>query len=125
MKKGEVLMAADPYTRNPYPYASTSAVRAQGHPWWLLLLAGVAAIILGILFLVSPWITLLLSIQFLGYYWCVIGVLSLMRLFVDRSQWVWSLITGILGILAGLMVISHPLWSTFMVPENLAIVLGA
>jgi uncharacterized membrane protein HdeD (DUF308 family) len=44
-----------------------------------------------------------------GFYWLFQGVLSLVQVFVDRSiPWIWSLLTGIVGILAGLFVLRHP-----------------
>jgi uncharacterized membrane protein HdeD (DUF308 family) len=45
----------------------------------------------------------------LGFYLLFVGVLELVRVFVDRSQpWIWSLLIGILGIVAGIVVLNHP-----------------
>jgi len=93
--------------------------------WWLSLLQGIAAIILGLMFITAPGATLLALIPFLGIYWLIIGVLALVRMFQDRSvPWVWSLLTGIIGILAGLLVLRHPLLAALSVPTVLVIVLG-
>jgi uncharacterized membrane protein HdeD (DUF308 family) len=55
----------------------------------------------------------------------VIGVLSLVRIFADRSvPWIWSLLTGIIGVLAGIFVLRHPLLAAITVPTVLVIVLG-
>jgi len=43
---------------------------------------------------------------------------------VDRSMWGWKLFAGIIGILAGLTIMRHPLWSTFMIPTVMVIFLG-
>jgi uncharacterized membrane protein HdeD (DUF308 family) len=53
------------------------------------------------------------------------GVLALVRMFVDRSMpWIWSLLTGIVGILAGVFVLRHPLLAAIAVPTTIVIVLG-
>lgn len=102
----------------------TSEIESPGFPWWLVLVQGIAAIILGILLFVRPAATTLILIQFLGIYWLVSGIFSLIALFWDRSEWGWKLFSGILGILAGLLIIQNPLWSTLLVPTTLAWLLG-
>ena len=71
----------------------------QSDVWWIFLLEGIAAIIFGILLLTNPVATLLALAVFLGFYLLFIGVLELVRVFVDHSvPWYWSLLIGILGI---------------------------
>lgn len=97
----------------------------QSNIWWLFLLHGIAAIILGVAFVTAPGATLVLAITFLGFYWLIGGVLSLVRIFVDRSvPWIWSLLSGILGIVGGLVVLRHPLLAAVTVPTVLVIVIG-
>jgi uncharacterized membrane protein HdeD (DUF308 family) len=61
----------------------------------------------------------------LGFYWLIVGLLSLVQVFVDRSTpWIWSLLTGVVGILAGLFVLRHPLLAALTVPTVLVIILG-
>lgn len=93
-------------------------------PWWLVLLEGIAAIIIGALLLTSPGATLLILIQFLGIYWFVAGIFKIISIFIDSTMWGWKLFAGILGILAGIIIIQHPLWSTLLVPATLVIVIG-
>jgi uncharacterized membrane protein HdeD (DUF308 family) len=93
-------------------------------PWWLILLQGIFAIVLGLLLLSSPGMTTLVLIQFIGLYWLIAGVFNLVGIFLDHSMWGWKLFTGILGVLAGLLVIQHPLWSTVLIPTTLIVVLG-
>src|SRR4051812_20409478 len=93
--------------------------------WWLLLLQGTAALILGLLLLTAPDVTLIGLVTFLGVYWLITGVLSLVSMFVNHSvHWIWSLITGIVGILAGIFVLNHPLLAALAVPAILVVVLG-
>jgi uncharacterized membrane protein HdeD (DUF308 family) len=105
-------------TRSPY--------QVENVPWWLVLIQGIATILIGILLLISPGMTTLILIQFLGIYWLVDGIFSLIRIFIKDSDiaWGWLLVRGILGILAGLVVIQHPLWSTLLIPTFLIIVLA-
>ena len=86
-------------------------------PWWLVLLEGIAAVIVGLLLLTNTGATLAILIQVLGLYWIIKGVLALVSLFVDRSMWGWKLFVGILSIIAGVIVLDNPLWSTILVPN--------
>ena len=100
--------------------------RAEGSgvPWWLVLLQGIALAILGILFLTNPAMTAVMVVQFLGIYWLIIGIFSIVSIFVDSSLWGWKLFSGVLGIIAGLIILQHPLWSPVVVGEVLIIILG-
>src|SRR5689334_19446574 len=93
-------------------------------PWWMVLLEGIAAVIMGILLLIAPGTTTLVLVQVLGFYWLIVGVLALVSLCVDRTLWGWKLCSGILGVLAGLVVIRHPLWSAVFIPTLLVVLLA-
>src|SRR5262245_12216229 len=93
--------------------------------WWLFLLQGTAGIVLGVMLLTAPAVRLVGLVTFLGFYGLRTGVLALVRMFADRSvHWIWSLITGIIGILAGIFVLNHPLLAALTVPAMLVFVLG-
>jgi uncharacterized membrane protein HdeD (DUF308 family) len=83
----------------------------RGTPWWVTLIAGIALTILGLLTLAAPGITLLVLIQLLGLYWLVVSIVRMASIFIDRTDWVWKLIFGILGVIAGVIVVQHPAWS--------------
>jgi uncharacterized membrane protein HdeD (DUF308 family) len=73
----------------------------------------------------EPGATIVALTTVLGFYWLIMGVLALVQVFVDRSTpWIWSLLTGIVGILAGLFVLRHPLIVALTVPTILVIILG-
>jgi uncharacterized membrane protein HdeD (DUF308 family) len=93
-------------------------------PWWLVLLWGILAIIMGLLFFLRPAASAGIMIQFLGIYWLVTGVFSIVSILWDRSGWGWKLFNGILGALAGVLIIENPLWSALLVPATLAIIVG-
>jgi uncharacterized membrane protein HdeD (DUF308 family) len=45
-----------------------------------------------------------------GLWWTIRGVLDLVSLFQDRTAWGWKLFAGILGIVAGLIIIGGFFW---------------
>lgn len=96
----------------------------QELPWWLALIEGVALLIVGLLFLTSPGMTTVVTVQILGLYWIFAGILSIVRIFIDSSNWGWKLIAGIVGILAGLLILRYPLWSSLILGNTLIIILG-
>jgi uncharacterized membrane protein HdeD (DUF308 family) len=93
--------------------------------WWIALLQGISAIIIGALLVAQPAETFLSLLPLIGIYWLVIGILSLVRIFIDRSvPWILSLLAGVIGVLAGIAVLRHPLMAAILIPTVLVIVLG-
>ena len=105
---------------------ATMAVEEErgGIPWWLVLIEGIALIILGIFFLTSAGATTIVFVQALGIYWLIRGIFYIVAIFLDSTAWGWKLFAGIVGILAGIAILQHPLLSPFMVGSVLVIVLG-
>ena len=91
---------------------------------WLVIIQGVAGIILGLLLLTAPGISSLILVQFLAIYWLVSGVIGLVSLIWDRTQWGWKVAGGILGIIAGVAVMRHPMYATVLVGTTLVIFMG-
>jgi uncharacterized membrane protein HdeD (DUF308 family) len=101
-----------------------AAPAAQNLPWWLGVVQGIALLVLGVLCLTAPGATLFVVVQFAGIYWLVTGILGLVGLVADRTMWLWKVFAGIIGILAGIAVIQHPMWATILVPSTLILVVG-
>jgi uncharacterized membrane protein HdeD (DUF308 family) len=93
-------------------------------PWYLVMMQGIAAFILGLLLITAPAITTLVLVALVGAYWLVTGLFSIVNIFVDNRLWGWKLFSGIIGILAGIMVIQHPLWSALILPATLVVFLA-
>src|SRR5919206_1882030 len=110
--KGEVIMD------------SSATLESVSIPWWLVLLEGIAAVIIGLFLITAPGITLLFLVQVAGFFWLIGGILRVVSIFVDRSLWGWKLVGGVIGILAGIVVLQHPLWSTLLLPAVFVIILG-
>jgi uncharacterized membrane protein HdeD (DUF308 family) len=104
----------------------TAVAQRSGPAWWVVLLEGIAAIILGIMLLTAPAITIETIVIFLGAFWLVDGIFSIIRIFINDSDthWGWLLARGILGILAGLYILRHPLISAIIVPTIFVLVMG-
>ena len=103
---------------------ATKEVTAPLVPWWLVLLQGIASLIIGFFLLTSPGATLIILVQFMGIYWFVSGIFSIVAIFIDSSGWGWKLFSGILGIIAGIIVIQHPFWSAVLIPATVVIIIG-
>jgi len=104
---------------------TTGVPTQSSNIWWVFLLQGLAGILLGVMLITAPGATLVVLATFLGFYWLITGVLALVRVFADRSvPWLWSLLVGIVGILAGIFVVRHPLLAALTVPTALVIILG-
>jgi uncharacterized membrane protein HdeD (DUF308 family) len=93
-------------------------------PWWLVLLQGIASLVIGLLLLTETGMTILSLVIFLGVYWLISGIFDLVSLFVDRRHWGWKVFSGVIGIIAGIVIVRHPLWSSVLVPVTLVWVLG-
>lgn len=104
--------------------ASISKIEMPHIHWWLIMLEGIAAFVVGILILAAPGISVLALTQLLGAYWLVAGVFSLVSIFTNRTSWGWKLVSGILGLVSGLIVLQYPMWSAFIVPAVAGVILG-
>lgn len=82
--------------------------------WWLQLLWGCALIIMGLFLLFWPRITGTILINIVGSFLFIDGIFDLIGAISNRtsSGWIWLLISGILGILAGLLIFAYPLVGT-------------
>ncbi len=103
--------------------AGTGAGLAR-FPWWLILFEGVVTLLIGLLVLTYPAATVIALVQMLGLYWLIVGILRLVGLFEDRRMWGLKLVAGILGVLAGIAVLQHPLFSPLVIGGTIIIMMG-
>ncbi|MBF8190659.1 DUF308 domain-containing protein [Nonomuraea sp. K274] len=84
-------------------------MREISRSWWPLLIRGLAAVVFGFLALVWPGITVLVLVIFFGGYALVSGLFALFAGFRHgaRSR-LWLIISGIIGILAGIVAFVWP-----------------
>ena len=107
---------------------SATSLETKQRPWWLTLIIGVFAVIIGAVLLWSPAKTRVdtwfLLISLLGLYWLVTGILDLVGLFTDRTAWGWKLFMGIISIVAGFYILMYPIAAGVALPRIMVLVLG-
>lgn len=93
------------------------AIEAPGFPWWVVLVEGIIALIFGILLITAPGTTSLFLVTVLGFYWLIRGIFSIIEIFIPNTgtHWGWLLFMGILGIVAGIVVLRNLVYATAIV----------
>jgi uncharacterized membrane protein HdeD (DUF308 family) len=98
---------------------------SRANIWWVFLLQGLAGVVLGLMLITDTTATVMALVTVLGFFWLFGGVMWLVRIFVDHSvPRLWSLLSGLFGVAAGLLVLRHPLLAALTVPTVIVIVLG-
>ena len=107
---------------------AATAMETPKHPWWLTLIQGILTFIVGAVLLWAPAKdkvdTWQLLIVILGFYWLVLGIMDIVRIFTDSTGWGWKLFTGIISILAGAYILMYPIASALLLPSIFVLVLG-
>ncbi|MDV4342191.1 hypothetical protein HL657_03185 [Methanoculleus sp. YWC-01] len=57
-------------------------------------------------------------------YWLANGIVVLLSLSRHKTGWGWKMLVGILGILAGILVLAYPLYSAILIPTIYAVIIG-
>lgn len=102
------------------------AKQAAASTWWIYLLQGAAALVIGILLLISPQKTVPILIALLGVYWIVGGIFNIIAALAGQIQthkW-WVVVSGVISIVAGLVVLRNMPWSAIVVPALGVIIIG-
>jgi uncharacterized membrane protein HdeD (DUF308 family) len=94
--------------------------------WYVYLARGIFAIILGLLLVVEKahWN----AIQYMGMFWLSIGLTSIAwaRSRGRDIRWArWSMVAGILGVLAGLIALARPIVAEFFATWVIVALIGA
>jgi uncharacterized membrane protein HdeD (DUF308 family)/predicted flap endonuclease-1-like 5' DNA nuclease len=76
-------------------------------PWWLVLIEGILAIIVGILLWMYPVRAFITLSVFIGFYWIISGMFDIGSIFFNRTGWGWKLFMGVIGIIAGGYLVSQ------------------
>ena len=109
--------------------AKTTAVQTQPQrPWWMTLIGGILAIVVGALLLwgnlVTQVKTYYLLMEVLGIWWLVDGIFDIVHMFTDHRQWGWKLFMGIVSIIAGIYVLMYPVLVGLELASFLVLILG-
>lgn len=100
--------------------------QAVASTWWVYLLQGVAALIIGILLLTATEQTVKVLIALLGIYWIIGGIFNIVAALsghVEDHKW-WVVVAGAISIIAGMVVLNNMLWSSVIVPSLAVLILG-
>jgi uncharacterized membrane protein HdeD (DUF308 family) len=102
--------------------------QAKQRPWWLTLISGILAVIIGATLLWgglgTKVQTYMLLVTFLGIWWMVQGIFDIISIFIDHSMWGWKLFIGIVSLMAGYYIVSYPIVSAIALPKIFVLVLG-
>ena len=55
-------------------------------PWWLVLLEGLAALIIGIYLIAYPIDTTIILVRMLGWYWLFVGIFTIVHLGLNKPN---------------------------------------
>lgn len=82
--------------------------------WWMLAVRGIAAILLGVFTILFPTIAIESLVLIFGAYALVDGVFAVISALQHRTQTNWwlHLLEGALGIVAGIVVFTYPIFSS-------------
>jgi uncharacterized membrane protein HdeD (DUF308 family) len=116
--QGEIIMTT----------SEAIAMNTKRRPWWLTLVLGIMAMVVGGILLWAPTKTKIetyqLLVAILGIYWIVDGIMNLVSMFVDHTMWGWKLFIGIVSLLAGWYILAYPTAAGVALPRIMVLVLG-
>ncbi|GHO83780.1 HdeD family acid-resistance protein [Dictyobacter formicarum] len=90
--------------------------------WWVVLVQGIVAIILGLLVLLAPFKLSTLLVRLLGAYLFISGILLFFNMFRSKSYPKFKIIVAGVGIIAGLLLMIFRIWSLSVLPPAIFLV---
>lgn len=105
---------------------STQDIKSEiQRSWWLWLVWGIAAVIIGVLLITQPVITGLNIVIFIGFWWIVSGVIDVATAIIKRQgPWGWFIFTGIISVLAGIIFVTRPIISGVITLQIIYLILA-
>ncbi len=82
--------------------------------WWLAMLVSVFNLVVGVFLLRNPEIAAMLLVLFVALYVFLQSIFDLVvasYVRKDQNQWIW-IVSGILGLFAGVVILAYPLATT-------------
>ena len=106
------------------PGTGLSAPIMYVYPWWLVLLWGLLSLVVGVMFLGTPAATTVFLISMIGVFWLVGGIFTLGSLVVDKTHAGLKIFISDINIIAGLLILTYPLYSTIFALALFVIFIG-
>ena len=91
---------------------------------YAFLLGGITALIFGAILVFRQDAAVGVVALLLGLWWLIQGAFLVFSVFIDRTDFWWKLILGLLGVTAGIVVLANPVQSGEFLGSALAVVLG-
>ncbi len=105
--------------------AAQEARSSLNRTWWIMLIDGIATLILGLLLLTNPAASAVALTVVLGIWLLIQGIMAFVHIFVENHRaWYWDLLWGIIGVIAGLVVLGNPLISTLVAGTTLVFMIA-
>jgi uncharacterized membrane protein HdeD (DUF308 family) len=101
-------MAMDPTSIDRFQQALAQSVRDH---WVLFLIEGIVLVVLGVLAILVPMVATIAVAILIGWLFFISGVVGLITTFMMRNApgfW-WSLLSAVLGIVAGIILFGWPI----------------
>lgn len=83
--------------------------------WWLTVIVGILFIIIGFWSLFTPLPTLVTIAYFVGFMFLITGVFEVFSVSMDNSNWGWSLLSGAIDVIIGILFITMPAGEAILV----------
>jgi len=87
----------------------------ENNNWWLTAIVGVLFIIIGFWSLLTPLSTLLTIAYFVGFMFLMTGIFEVFSVSIGNSNWGWSLLSGAIDIIIGILFITMPVGEAILV----------
>ena len=108
--------------------AAAVQTQTKSRPWWLTLISGILAVIVGATLLWgglgAKVQTYMLIVSLIGIWWLIQGIVDIVSIFHDHSMWGWKVFIGIVSIIAGSYVLMYPIAAAVALPKIFVLVLG-
>lgn len=88
--------------------------------WWLILIQGALSVFIGWMLLARPIGTIDVLVSVLGLFWLVMGFVDVIKAIMSAlggaKKWAWQLVGGVVGVIAGMVVLNNQTLSMVLLP---------
>jgi uncharacterized membrane protein HdeD (DUF308 family) len=98
--------------------SATTTLEESRSVWWMFMVEGILAILFGWLLLARPAATIFVLVQVMALYWLIVGIIDIIMAIFDKNadSRGWKLLGGIIGLVAGLIILNNALLSGIIFP---------